>query len=85
MAKKAKEAKQAKQHLVVTVSPGRPIHEVTHDLKAAGFKVNEVLDTIGVVTGSANADHLAKLKAVRGVADVSPDHDVDIGPPGAIS
>jgi hypothetical protein len=76
-------AKKSKQRLVVTVSPGRPIHEVTHDLKAAGFQVNEVLDAIGVVTGSAHADHLSKLKAVRGVADVSPDHEVDIGPPGA--
>ena len=78
-------AKQAKQRLVVTVAPGRPIHEVTHDLKAAGFEVNEVLDTIGVVTGSAHPDQMPKLKSVRGVADVSPDHEVDIGPPGAVS
>lgn len=78
-------AKKAKQRLVVTVAPGRPIHEVTQDLKAAGFEVNEVLDTIGVVTGSAAHDNMSKLKSVRGVADVSPDHDVDIGPPGAIS
>lgn len=75
---------KTKQRLVVTVA-GRPIHEVTHDLKAAGFEVNEVLDTIGVVTGSAHAGQMPKLKSVRGVTDVSADHDVDIGPPGGVS
>jgi hypothetical protein len=76
--------KKAKKRLVVTVA-GRPIHDVTHDLKAAGFEVNEVLDAIGVVTGSAHSDQMSKLKSVRGVTDVSADHDVDIGPPGAVS
>jgi len=35
------------------------------------------------VTGSAHPDTSKRLKRIPGVADVSPDHPVDIGPPGA--
>jgi hypothetical protein len=76
-------AKKGKQPLVVTVSGNRQIHEVAHDLKAAGFEVDQVLDAIGVVTGSAPAKSVARLRNIKGVTDVSSDHDVDIGPPGA--
>jgi hypothetical protein len=75
-------ARKRKQALVITVSGDRQIHEVARELKAAGFDVNQVLDTIGVVTGSADATSVARLRSVRGVTDVSPDHEVDIGPPG---
>lgn len=76
-------AKATKQPLIVTVSKGRPINEVVGDLKAAGFQVEGVLDAIGVVTGSAQSKSIVKLRKVRGVADVSPDHKIDIGPPDA--
>jgi hypothetical protein len=69
--------------MVITVSGDRPIREVADDLKAAGFDVNEVLDTIGVVTGSAHPDTKKSLRSLRGVADVSDHHAVDIGPPDA--
>jgi hypothetical protein len=75
--------KAQKQALVVTLSGDRVAREVASDLKKAGFAVNEVLDTIGVVTGSADPSGVAKLKKIPGVADVSADHDVDIGPPDA--
>jgi hypothetical protein len=35
------------------------------------------------VTGSADAKHVARLRRVKGVADVSADYPVDIGPPDA--
>ena len=76
-------AKTEKQSLVITLSGERPIHEVADALKTAGLSVDEVLTEIGIVTGSAHPDATARLKNVRGVADVSPDHPVDIGPPGA--
>ena len=76
-------AKQEKRSLIVTLSGDRPIHEVTRDLKAAGFEVGHVLEAVGVVTGAAHPTRLAKLKSVKGVADVSPDQPVDIGPPDA--
>jgi len=78
----------AKKHanaFVVTVSGKRAIHDVARELKATGFKVNQVLDAIGVVTGSAEAASLAKLRKVEGVQDISADNPVNIGPPGSIS
>ena len=78
-------AKKEKQLLVVTITGDRPIHEVADDLKAAGLTVDQVLTSIGIVTGSAEPEAAERLQKVRGVADVSPDHPVDIGPPGAVS
>jgi hypothetical protein len=75
--------KKSNQAVVVTVAGDRPIHEVVRDLKASGLQAPQVLDAIGVVTGSAASNSIAKLKKVRGVQDVSLDHKVDIGPPGA--
>jgi hypothetical protein len=77
-------AKAAKQSLIVTVSKDRNIKAVARDLKAAGLEVEGVLDAIGIVTGRADAKSIARLRKVRGVADVSPDYKVDIGPPGAL-
>jgi hypothetical protein len=77
----AKKAKKETRPLVVTLSGERAVHDVAKDLKAAGFAVDQVLDAIGVVTGSAEASGMAKLRKIRGVADVSADHKVDIGPP----
>ncbi len=77
--------KKEAQAFVVTVSGDRGIHDVAKELTATGFKVNEVLDAIGVVTGSAKKANLAKLRKVKGVQDISSDNPVDIGPPGSIS
>jgi hypothetical protein len=76
-------AKKDHQSLIVTLTGDRPIDEVTDDLKAAGLTVDQVLTSTGIVTGSAPPDAATQLRKVRGVADVSPDHPVDIGPPGA--
>jgi hypothetical protein len=76
-------AKKPLQALVVTPSGDRALGDVVRDLKAAGFEVGQVMEAIGVVTGSAPSSDIAKLRKVRGVKDVSPDHAVDIGPPGA--
>ena len=78
-------AGKKKQAMVITMSGERPIHEVARDLKAAGFEVGQVLDAIGSVTGSADPKLVKQLRAVHGVADVSGDHPVDIGPPGGVS
>lgn len=64
--------------LVVTVSGERPIHEVAHDLEAAGLNVDQVLDVIGSITGSADHAIVNKLKGISGVADVSEDHPVSV-------
>jgi len=81
--KKARQAKLAAQPLVVTLTGDRSIHEVAGDLKAAGLSVDQVLTSTGIVTGSAHPEAVERLRKVRGVGDVSPDHPVDIGPPGS--
>ena len=73
-----------KQPMVVTVSGDRSIHEIAKDLKASGFDVDQVLEFAGSVTGSALPNSAKKLRAIRGVADVSDDVPVDIGPPDAL-
>ena len=75
-------ANTPKQAMVVTMTGDRPIHEVAGQLTAAGLTVDQVLTSTGIVTGSAHPDAAKRLRKVRGVADVSPDHPVDIGPPG---
>jgi hypothetical protein len=75
--------RRPRQAMVVTISGERPIHEVANDLKAKGFEVGQVLDSIGSVTGYAHPRTKKQLKGIRGVADVSEDQPVDIGPPGA--
>jgi hypothetical protein len=68
---------------IVTLSGARKPAEVRRDLAAAGFEVSEVMEAIGVITGKADEAAAARARAVSGVADVSPDTSVDIGPPGS--
>lgn len=71
---------EKKESLVITTSGKRSIHDVARDLKDAGFEVEQVLDSINVVTGKGDA---GKLRSVQDVVDVSGDNPVDIGPPGS--
>ena len=83
MAKKsAKPAKGAKhQSWIVTTSPDRPVADIAKDLSAAGFKVEQTLGEIGVITGSSDEEAVMKARNVRGVTDISPDAPASVGPP----
>jgi hypothetical protein len=65
---------------IVTTSPEK-ISDVRKKLTEAGFSVDQVLHEIGSITGTASEDVIKKVRSVDGVADVSPDHPIDIGPP----
>jgi hypothetical protein len=66
---------------IITTSGEHPLKDVVQRLKKAGFTLEQQLDEIGCLIGTApSAD---KLRAVSGVADVSSDLPVDIGPPDA--
>jgi hypothetical protein len=65
---------------IVTTSPEQ-ISDVKKRLAEAGFSVDQVLHEIGSITGTASEDVIKKVRSVDGVADVSPDHPIDIGPP----
>jgi hypothetical protein len=69
-------AKKRKQAMVITMSGERPIHEVAHDLKTAGFDVSQVLEMVGSVTGTADPKIKKQLEGIRGVAHVGDDHPV---------
>ena len=68
---------------IITTSSDRSIHEIAKDLASAGLKSGEVLEEIGSIHGTASEEVLPKLRKVRGVADVTQDTDVDVGPPGS--
>jgi len=72
-------AEEARQALVITVSADHRIHEVAGELRVAGLDIDQVLEAIHVVTGSAHPRSVEQLRGVGGVTDVSPDHPVDIG------
>jgi hypothetical protein len=67
-----------KELWIVTVSDERPIKKVAADLRAAGFDVDQILEEVGTVTGSAAPDKVAQLRKIQGVMDVSPDYPVKI-------
>ena len=65
---------------VVTLNNERPLAEVERDLKGAGFEVEQSLQEIGVVVGTAtDADRLSRI---GGVGDVAEETAIDVGPPG---
>jgi hypothetical protein len=68
---------------VVTTSGDRKIHDVSKDLTKTGFSVDSVLDEIGGIIGSASDEVAKRMRAIPGVADVSPEESIDIGPPNS--
>ncbi len=75
--------KAAPTEWVVTLSPGTAVKPAGAALAKAGLRVDQVLDAIGVITGSGAAGLGAKLRQVPGVADVAEQARIDIGPPDA--
>ena len=67
-----------KKKLIVTTSGDRPLSAIKKDLTKKGFAVGRVLKETGVITGTATAAAVEKLRAIPGVDDVSPDEPVDI-------
>ena len=69
--------------LIVTTSGKKSLSDVKKKLTESGFSVDQVLEEIGVITGTSRDGNLERLRKVAGVKDVSPDEQVDIGPPDA--
>ena len=72
-----------KKEWIVMTSGERSPSEVAKELTKHGFKVGQVLDEIGMITGDAADDVVAKARKVHGVKDVSASGNIDIGPPGS--
>lgn len=71
------------KHWIVTTNGERSLADVKKELTATGFEVAQVLDEIGCITGTARDSVAEKSRSISGVADVSPDEPIDIGPPDA--
>jgi len=54
---------------------------VVEALRHAGLRVAEVLDSVGVVTGTVDGDALGSLSTVPGVAEVERSHLFEVPPP----
>jgi hypothetical protein len=69
--------------LSVTVADGHAIEEVAAGLRARGMEVAQVLDGIGVITGSAPDDVRHGLAGVEGVTSVDEQLTYQLPPPDA--
>ena len=67
----------------VTVDDGHAIEEVAAGLRARGMQVAQVLEGIGVITGSAPDDVRQDLAGVQGVASVDEQVTHRLPPPDA--
>lgn len=68
---------------MVTTSGNPSLPEIKKHLIEAGFKVEEVYEEIGCITGSATEDVAERLRKMPGVTDVSEPPHSDVGPPDA--
>ncbi|MET0764979.1 MAG: hypothetical protein ABWY29_08935 [Blastococcus sp.] len=70
-------------HLSVTVDDGhRPaINEVAEALRARGMQVEQVLDGLGIITGSVPDDNRPVLTDVEGVVSVDEGLTHQLPPP----
>ena len=62
----------AREQVVISVADDQvdDMGPVVEALRRAGLSVSEVLDSVGVVTGTVDGDALAGLSTVPGVAEV---------------
>ena len=68
---------------IVTATDKNTLDDMKKKLTENGFVVDQVMKEIGCITGSANEDVAQKLRTIPGVDDVSPDGEINIGPPDA--
>jgi hypothetical protein len=72
-------------HVTVTVDDDHreSLDGVVERLRALGMQVEQVLGTLGIITGSAQDDALVALRGVEGVASVDVQLTHQIPPPDA--
>jgi len=67
----------------VTVEDGSDAGTVAERLRAAGVRVDKVLSSIGVVTGSVAQDRKPEIARIEGVAAVEEQNTFRLPPPDA--
>ena len=55
--------------------------EVVQKLEAAGMKVEQVMETLGIITGSCDSEKVEALSQIEGVTHVERSRSYQIAPP----
>lgn len=66
---------------LITISDDQTIKEIASRLSAEGLTIKDVLEEVGTITGSADDATADRLKKIKGVVDIAPDMQIDVGPP----
>ncbi len=63
------------QPIIVTVEDAYlpMIQEVATELQTAGMTVEQVLPTVGIISGSATLEQISRLQTLPGIISVEPD------------
>ena len=74
-----------RRDVTVTVADSHAgeIEAVAERLREAGMQVDQVLATLGVITGSVDAAQITALGALPGIAAIEPQTGFQIAPPDA--
>lgn len=72
-------------NVVVTLDEAQPVEikKTIKSLGAKGLSVGHVMESIGIVGGSAPHARLGDLRSIKGVRSVEPEGPVQIAPPDA--
>ncbi|MFB2877069.1 hypothetical protein [Floridanema aerugineum] len=57
------------------------ISEVAQDLQSAGLEVEQVLPTVGMISGSIDSTQVNRLSQIEGVQYIEPEQSYQIAPP----
>ncbi|GAB4158913.1 MAG: hypothetical protein Fur0046_38420 [Cyanobacteria bacterium J069] len=75
----------ANVHVTVSVADDHldRLLEVADDLQKHGMTVEQIMDQVGIVTGSCAPAHLSALRQVSGVEHVESAHTFHLSPPNS--
>jgi hypothetical protein len=69
--------------LSVNDSHLKQLRKVAQAAKKAGMKLEQQLDTLGVLTGVIDADKVEHLRRIEGVSSVEQEREVRVPTPGS--
>jgi isopropylmalate/homocitrate/citramalate synthase len=59
------------------------ILEVAQNLRSVGMQVVQIMDTVGVITGSIEQSRVATVSTIEGVESVESTRSYQVPPPGS--
>ncbi|HBE31723.1 MAG TPA: ketohydroxyglutarate aldolase, partial [Cyanobacteria bacterium UBA11368] len=57
--------------------------EVVQNLQSVGLKVEQLMEGLGIITGSCDQTKVEEISQVEGVSHVEPDRQYQLAPPTA--